>query len=302
MLKRTPRLWNLLLPVFFFTLAPAAFSQTLSGQDVEAANNYYNSKNYIEAEQLYQAAIQSDPNNAAAYQGMGNCKLAEGEKKEAIADYKKALSINPDNPQLSAYVQKLQTQAATEPETPTVKKSAHRGVGGGSFQYNGPEWDSSLGPAFGLGGVGIGEDSAYYFMNTNDFGLGVAGNFYLFGLSSSSLTYCGEELLQFRVTLGDGPVRGFILGGGGLNEIFTFNNSAYNSSFSDVTDPMATLGGGVIFSLTPYMRLYAQGRLAMVFLSNDPTTFSEQFGLSQSLASGGTLTYVPVQLGLAFSL
>ena len=289
--------------LFFSAMASAAFSQTLTSQDVDSANQAYNSRNYIEAEQLYQAAIQSDPNNAVAYQGLGNCELAQGHKKKAIADYNQSLSINSNNPQLAAYVQKLEAQASTDSDAPAAR-STHRGGGGGSFQYNGPEWDSSLGTAFGPQGAGFGEDSVYYFMNTNDFGLGIAGNFYIFFPSSSSysVNYFAEELLQFRVNFGDGAVRPFILGGGGLNEMFTFNSSSYNSSFSDVTDPMATVGGGVLFSLTQYLRIYLQGRVAMVFLNNSSIGYSEQNGITQNPPPGGILTYVPVQAGLAFSL
>lgn len=299
-MKKSLKLWNLSLVLFFSAITSAAFSQTLAGQDVDSANQAYNSRNYIEAEQLYQAAIQSDPNNALAYQGLGNCELAQGEKNKAIADYKKSLSIKPDNTQLSAYVQKLESQPSTDSDTATTR--THRGGGNFNYQYNGPEWDSSLGTAFGPAGAGLGEDSTYYFMNNNTFGLGIAGNFYLFGLSSSSLTYYAEELLQFRVTLGEGSIRPFILAGGGLNEIFSFNSSAYNSSFSDVTDPMVTVGGGVHFCLTQYLRLYLQARASIVFLNNTGLNYSEEFGLGQSVASGGTLVYVPVQAGLAFSL
>lgn len=285
-------------------LAPAqgAFSQTTSG--LSDANQAYAAGQYAKAARLYRAVLQGDPQNAKAYQGLGNSEYAQGNKGEALAAYDKSLALNPDNPKLAGFVQGMKAQGVTEPAAaaqPAPKANANRG---GQFDWNGPEWNISLGPAFGSGGTGIGVDDTYYFVNGSVFALGVAGNVYLFGLDTSNVTYCGEALLQFRVAFGDGPIKPYVLGGGGFNAIYStnaFSTSGSGQYISFVTDPEVVGGAGVLFSLNRYFRLYLQGKASVVFLSGDTTTIANG-GFTQSVSGGGTLTYYPVEFGMAISL
>ncbi|MGC4039214.1 MAG: alpha/beta hydrolase-fold protein [Flavobacterium sp.] len=51
-------------------------------------------KKYDDAEYLFQLNIRNFPESANAYDSMGDCNLAKGEKDKAIANFKKALSID----------------------------------------------------------------------------------------------------------------------------------------------------------------------------------------------------------------
>ncbi len=299
----------LFLPVFV-SLTQGVFSQTISDKDMTAANQAYAAKDYLKAKGLYQAIIQNNSLNAAAFQGLGNCEYALGNKAQALESYNNSLAVYPSNQSLAAFVEKLKKQiAATQPAAQTATAlvatttpvAEHIWKRGGSFDYRGPEYDLSLGPAFGLGGTGLGMDETVYFMNGGMFALGFAGNVYLFGLNSPTLTYCGEGLLQLRVTFGGAVARPYILAGRGLNAIYNsngFSNPGSNYTFSFVTDPMMVAGGGVLFSIGQYFRLFLQAKASIVFLTGVNTNITSQ-GYNQTQSSGGTLVYYPAQFGFA---
>jgi len=82
-------------------------------QYYQYGNRYYAAKNYNYAARYYYAAVKTNPNLAPAYQGLGNCYLLMGRKAEALGYYEKALAINPNNPQLSSYVNSLRSQVGS---------------------------------------------------------------------------------------------------------------------------------------------------------------------------------------------
>src|SRR6202789_2729725 len=103
------------------TILISAFSSTVQVQAQGASAYQYvangqqllNQKNFTQAAQYYYAAIKLDPNNAAAYQGLGTCYYMGGRKQDALTFYQRSLSIQPNNPQLSQFVQSLQSQLST---------------------------------------------------------------------------------------------------------------------------------------------------------------------------------------------
>ena len=82
-----------------------------AGQYFAAANQLYTSKNYNQAIQYYTAVVKSNPNYAPAFQGIGNCYYALGNKPYALAYYKKAYQLSP-SAQLGQFIQTLQGQTA----------------------------------------------------------------------------------------------------------------------------------------------------------------------------------------------
>ncbi len=96
----------------FFASVPAAVQAQASPADqyVAAGQQLLNAKNYTQAAQYYYQAVKVDPNNFAAYQGLGNCYYMSGRKSDALTYYQRALSLQPNNAQLAQFVQNLQSQ------------------------------------------------------------------------------------------------------------------------------------------------------------------------------------------------
>lgn len=108
--------WFLAVMILAGTLVsvPAAAQAQASPADqyVAAGQQLLNAKNYTQAAQYYYQAIKIDPNNFAAYQGLGNCYYMAGRKSDALTFYQRALSLQPSNAQLAQFVQKLQAQVS----------------------------------------------------------------------------------------------------------------------------------------------------------------------------------------------
>lgn len=87
---------------------------------MEMANKAYADKKIDLALTYYQAAADDNEDYWPAYQGLGSCYYLKGKKKEALKAFEKALSLNPDNPQISRFVQALRKLLGLAPlPTPT---------------------------------------------------------------------------------------------------------------------------------------------------------------------------------------
>ena len=64
-------------------------------------------KKYDEAEYIFQLNIKNYPGSANVYDSMGDCYLAKGDKEKAIANFKKALSINSNFIETKSKLEKL---------------------------------------------------------------------------------------------------------------------------------------------------------------------------------------------------
>ena len=188
----------------------------------QAGNSLYAQKDYDQALRYYQYAAQLNPNLWQAYQAMGNCYYAKGDKATALTNYQKALDLNPGNPQLSSFVQALQSQISASAMIPaggasaaTPASLAPRGPSGGG---NGPELDVMAGgdlilsasnpipttltsggsgaPGLALGGgygPGFGVGGGAFFPVDRNFSIGGNAAFYLYGANynygSAGTTY-----------------------------------------------------------------------------------------------------------------
>jgi tetratricopeptide (TPR) repeat protein len=115
-----------LVYLFFLFLTGAALlgSRAYGSAATEYDNaglQLYNSHVYDQAQEYYELALQSDPQDPAALMGSGNCHYALGQYADALADYRKLQALQPGNTQLSAFVQSLQARMGAAPAaTPTL--------------------------------------------------------------------------------------------------------------------------------------------------------------------------------------
>src|SRR4051812_36324706 len=93
---------------------------------VTEAARAYQAKDYDLAVTQYQKAIKLEPSHAGAFQGLGNCFLAKGDRERALVYYRFSLQLNPANPALASYVEKL---------TNTAPEAAPQGEAAKYFQY-----------------------------------------------------------------------------------------------------------------------------------------------------------------------
>jgi tetratricopeptide (TPR) repeat protein len=119
-------------------------------------NALYMAKRYSEALTAYQAVSAANPQNAKAFQCIGNCQYAMGDRVSALASYQQALALNPSNQPLAAFVARLQQSQAVA-SNPNAPKD-----------WVQPLWRSAILPGWGqfyndqdtkglvLGGLAIG--------------------------------------------------------------------------------------------------------------------------------------------------
>lgn len=83
----------------FFLLTASAIS------DGRKANEAYENGNYEEAEQLYLAAIEQEPENGKLYFNLGNAQAKQGKVEEAIQSFmeSKAILESPEDKALAEY-------------------------------------------------------------------------------------------------------------------------------------------------------------------------------------------------------
>ncbi len=127
----------------------ATFVQRLSAYGAQSApaadpmalgRQYYSAGQYDSAIQQFNLATSANPNNAAAYQDLGNCYYAKSDKTDAVTAYQRSLQINPDNNGLKAFLARYAPEAAT---------SAGVQVANGPTDWPQPLWRSAILPGWG---------------------------------------------------------------------------------------------------------------------------------------------------------
>lgn len=106
MLNRKKTALVFLLAAFFVLWASRSLAAT-SSDYYQAGLKLYNQRQYIQAQKYFQAALQLDPNNWQAYQGLGLSDYALGDRQGAKQAFDKSLSIHPDNPSLARFDENL---------------------------------------------------------------------------------------------------------------------------------------------------------------------------------------------------
>ena len=111
------------LPLFVFlaSLFLGAFAtgttQAYTSTDYyNAGLQLYKAQNYQQAIQYFSAAIQIDPTDSSALQGRANSYYSLGQYQQALDDYQKVQTLQP-NPQLASMIQALQAKLGTNAAT-----------------------------------------------------------------------------------------------------------------------------------------------------------------------------------------
>ncbi len=113
------RCWALVAMMLLGLAGPKAMAAT-SEEDYRSGLAYYAQKQYPGALAFFRLAVQADPNNWRAYQGMGYCLGQTGAYAQALDACEKSLGIHPDNPPLRDYTERLRAQLLTAPPIPSA--------------------------------------------------------------------------------------------------------------------------------------------------------------------------------------
>jgi tetratricopeptide (TPR) repeat protein len=107
--------------------APAA------GGDLAQGKAHYEAGRLDEALVSLNKAAAADPSRAATYQLLGNVYYQKKDKEQALANYRKALELNPANTALASFVKSMEQPAVAQ----------------GSTDWASPAWRSALLPGWG---------------------------------------------------------------------------------------------------------------------------------------------------------
>jgi tetratricopeptide (TPR) repeat protein len=120
--------------------ATASRGGATAGDPFTLAGRYYKARQYDYAISQYNAALTQNPNNAAAYQGLGNSYYAKRDKPNAVKAYQRALQLTPNNTGLRNFLAKYAPEAAA---------ASGVQVASGPKDWGQPLWRSAVLPGWG---------------------------------------------------------------------------------------------------------------------------------------------------------
>jgi hypothetical protein len=267
----------------FFSATGYVFAQATADQYLAAGNQFYIAKNYPQALQYYQAAVQLNPNSSAANQGLGNCYYVQGQKDQALGAYQKALALDPNNTQLAAFVQALEPQVQNTAPALPASTSASPASNFKPHLYLGARLGGLI-PASGFGseysfGFGLGLSLGYALDPNFSILLSTAG--YILSTSYPGVSAEEAEFVpSVQYAFGNSGIQPYVKVGLGLNTTVVVVNPY---SFSQ-SNPMFQIGGGVLIPAGTGLNLFFEIKYSDVF------------------ASGGGISYIPIDGGLNFDL
>jgi len=107
---------------FVLLTTGTAFSAPLTAPEYFAMGlQLYTAKDYQGGYYAYEAGLKQDPNNAAGYQGLGDCLYGLGRQSEALGAFQQSLVLNPNNPQLATFVKSFKPLDTIAVETNKTK-------------------------------------------------------------------------------------------------------------------------------------------------------------------------------------
>jgi hypothetical protein len=194
--------YYLLIPVLFLFPVHELYSQASSAQYLAAGSQMSQAKEYEKAIPYYQAAIQLDSGNAAAYRGLADAYYFTGRKKEALEAYEKASALNPGDATLVTFVQSLKASlgAGAPKPAPNAVPVDNSGV---TYRTTGRSGYLEMNIMLGAGlngtitqnaygshpsqsadaGMGLGGGANGFYMFDSSFGVGLQTAYYSFSRS-----------------------------------------------------------------------------------------------------------------------
>lgn len=283
-----------IFPAFFLCLGTFSIlsAQSQTADLIAAGNRLYYAKDYAGALKAYQQAAQADPSSANVFQAMGNCDYLLGMKQDALAAYQKCLSLNPSNPAVSGFVQRLQGELAAAPSP--AASAAYPTASNAATPSASPNTRSShRGVYFELGGgVDLPASQGGQSGGDGHFRLGYAFDSHwsaqveyqvTFPYQTDYLTTQNDRVIpEMKWVPGPGEIEPYLVGGLGL-EFFTasggyWNSQTYRDRISSYPD--FTLGCGVQTCLADAVNLYVEDKYNVF------------------VASGGTSSEFPLIFGI----
>jgi Tetratricopeptide repeat len=312
--------------LFLGGMGSAVWAQgDVTSQYMQAGNAALAAKNYDQAIAYYQAVVNANPNNAGAYQGLGNCYYFKGDQANALSNYQKALNLNPNNPQLSQFVQTLQARAgapASSPASNTPAASTSPATGAvGSPAASKFELDVNAGLALDSSQVGFGGGVGGFFPLSKNFLLGANVNFYTFSegesasgdgvtISASGSINFLEAMVTVKYKFDGTNMKPYLFAGGGIADVMESasasgsgdGGSASASASASAIDPMFAIGGGLAFPAGKDMDIVVQAKESIILVPGTTVTEDTPEGEVSVSGGGGTESYTVIEGGLNFNL
>lgn len=125
--------------------AAAAAADPRADALYQAAVAKYGAADYQGAIKDAEAAVALDPQNWQAWQLDGNARYALGDKTGAVTVYRYSLQVNPNNPQLKAFVDSLAAPAQAAPAAAAAQVSpAQTSYEAALVRYNASDYDGAM--------------------------------------------------------------------------------------------------------------------------------------------------------------
>jgi hypothetical protein len=210
-------------------------------------------------------------------------------------NYQRALSLHPDNPSLSAFVQSLRAEidAARQPvkkdDSKDDKETTWRQVSGLSTAH------FELNPSAGIALETVGSDMGFgaglggFYMFDNEFGLGGMAHLYVFSSPNETTTSLEFVPAVKYKAYGEG-IRPYLVAGMGLVLLADTSNTTVVGSISNTSYapsqifPILEGGAGLEYPVKQDLSVFLEARVDVI------------------LGNYGTASYVPVEAGLNFTL
>jgi len=97
-------------PVSATETVPAKPTPAEVEAEYSAGMEAYNGGNYAEAVKHGEKAVQADPSHWGAWQLLGNCRYAQGDRTSALEAYRHSLAANPGNSVLKSFADQLEKE------------------------------------------------------------------------------------------------------------------------------------------------------------------------------------------------
>ena len=124
MRNRWPDLLKQTLLTAMLALTGCGFCRAADTSLFDQANGFYEHQQYDRAKQDYEALAKSGPWSANLFYNLGNTEWRLGNRGEAIADYERALMLEPSHPQARANLDFARDQTGAKVASPQWWQSA----------------------------------------------------------------------------------------------------------------------------------------------------------------------------------